>query len=71
MAKIDTTIVTTLRQHSGKLDENMQQAVEIYERLKREGVVRPKTYDIPLMTRLSSDYTDGSRRHKLAADTEV
>lgn len=69
MTKIDATIVTTLRQHSGKLDENMQQAYETYERLKREGVVRPNTYDIPLMTRLSSDYTDNSRKHKLAADT--
>lgn len=71
MTKIDATIVTALRQHSVRLDENMQQAFETYERLKREGVVRPKTYDIPLMTRLSSDYSDDSRKHKLAADAKI
>ncbi|NCC61282.1 MAG: hypothetical protein EOM12_10165 [Verrucomicrobiae bacterium] len=71
MTKIDAAIVTTLHHHAGKLDENMQQAYEKYERLKREGIIQPNTYDIPLMTRLSSGYTDSSRKHKLAADTEA
>ena len=45
-------------------------ATETYDLLKSHGLIKQNTFDIPLMSRLSSKYSQNESTEKLAAKSE-